>query len=241
MKLSLILPAYNEEKYLSAALVAAKEALAANASAELETEIIVVDNNSTDRTAAIAKEAGITVVFEPINQISRARNAGGFKAGGDWLLFVDADSLVSAEQIRELLQVIREKNPVGGGAHIRFDHLPCWMKPFLLLWNIFAPLLGYAAGSFLYCRAKAFQEIGGFSLELFASEEIDFSKRLRRWARENNGGKFITLKSPLLTSSRKITNYTFAEFIGMNLKILFNLRKTIKNRELCDFWYKSRR
>ena len=59
-------------------------------------ELIVCDNNSTDRTAEIARNAGARVVFEPVNQIARARNRGAAAATGDWLIFVDADSHPSA-------------------------------------------------------------------------------------------------------------------------------------------------
>ena len=59
---------------------------AANDKLGFTSEIIVVDNNSTDNTANLA--AGAQVVFEPINQIGRARNAGAAVAVGDWLLFV---------------------------------------------------------------------------------------------------------------------------------------------------------
>jgi len=55
--------------------------------------MIVCDNNSTDRTAEIARAAGAIVVYEPVNQIARRRNCGAAAATGDWLIFVDADSI----------------------------------------------------------------------------------------------------------------------------------------------------
>ena len=69
-------------------------------------ELIVCDNNSTDRTAAIAAAAGAIVVFEPINQISRARNTGAARATGDWLLFVDADSFPTRELFADVVAAI---------------------------------------------------------------------------------------------------------------------------------------
>ncbi len=58
-------------------------------------EMIVADNNSRDRTPEIAREHGAIVVFEPINQISRARNAGAKAARGRYLIFLDADTIIS--------------------------------------------------------------------------------------------------------------------------------------------------
>ena len=78
-RFSVIIPAYNEEKYLPAALSAVNKAIE---TAPMVGEVVVVDNNSTDRTAAIAAELGARVVFEPVNQISRSRNAGAKAAGG---------------------------------------------------------------------------------------------------------------------------------------------------------------
>src|SRR5438876_11028275 len=60
-------------------------------------ELIVCDNNSDDRTAQIARAAGARVVFEPVNQIARARNTGAAHAAGEWLIFIDADSHPSRE------------------------------------------------------------------------------------------------------------------------------------------------
>src|SRR5260221_6675890 len=99
MKLSVIVPAFNEEKRIVACVRSIHAALAANASLMLETEVIVADNNSTDATAELARQEGARVEFEPINQISRARNAGARVASGDWLLFVDADCALSAASV----------------------------------------------------------------------------------------------------------------------------------------------
>ena len=91
-KLSVIVPAYNEERLLGESLRHIRAAMTVFPERGWETELIVCDNNSTDRTAEIAHEAGAQVVFEPVNQIARARNTGAAAATGDWLVFVDADS-----------------------------------------------------------------------------------------------------------------------------------------------------
>jgi glycosyltransferase involved in cell wall biosynthesis len=83
--------------------------------------LIVCDNNSTDRTAEIARAAGANVVFEPVNQISRARNSGAAAAIGDWLVFVDADSHPSAGVFAEMAKEIQSGNCIAGGATIRWD------------------------------------------------------------------------------------------------------------------------
>ena len=94
MKNSIIVPALNEEKMLASSLAAIREEAKAFEGVA-DWELIVCDNNSTDRTAEIARAAGAHVVFEPVNQISRARNRGASVATGDWLIFIDADSFPS--------------------------------------------------------------------------------------------------------------------------------------------------
>src|SRR5690348_3708734 len=90
MKVSIVVPAYNEEKMLPLSLGAIRKALEAFDAIGWQTEVIVCNNNSTDRTAEVSQENGAKVVFEPVNQIARARNRGASEATGDWLIFVDA-------------------------------------------------------------------------------------------------------------------------------------------------------
>lgn len=93
MHLSIIIPAFNETRLIESCLQSVSTSLVGNGRPDFKSEIIVVDNNSTDNTAELARQAGAQVVFEPINQIGRARDAGAAEAMGDWLLFVDADSI----------------------------------------------------------------------------------------------------------------------------------------------------
>src|SRR5260370_18430269 len=87
MKISVIVPAFNEVKLIAATLRSIRAATAAFASLGWDSELIVCDNNSSDGTADLARTEGATVVFEPINQIARARNRGAAAATGQWLLF----------------------------------------------------------------------------------------------------------------------------------------------------------
>ncbi len=121
MKISIIVPAFNEEQFLGKTLAQIKAAASALANTGWGTELIVCDNNSTDRTAEIARSAGANVVFEPVNQISRARNSGAAAATGDWLVFVDADSYPSAGVFADMAKEIQSGNCIAGGATIRWD------------------------------------------------------------------------------------------------------------------------
>ena len=97
---SIIVPAFNEEVWLAKSLPAIHRAMGA---VDKSGELIVVDNNSTDATAVVAERHGAKVVFEPINQISRSRNAGARLAQGAYLVFVDADTLITADLLKAAL------------------------------------------------------------------------------------------------------------------------------------------
>ena len=204
-------------------------------------ELIVCDNNSTDRTAAIATAAGATVVFEPINQISRARNAGAARATGDWLVFVDADSHPSRELFSDLARVIEDGRCVAGGSTVRVD-IDDFMATLVVSgWNIISRNLRWAAGSFVFCEASAFRELGGFTLELYAAEEIDLSRRLKRLARRRGRTMVILHRHPILTSGRKARLYTPREALTFMVKTIVQRGRTLRSRQECYQWYDGRR
>lgn len=76
MHISFIIPAFNEEQLIEQCLHSLADSVADNQAYGYTHEIIVVDNNSTDKTAQLAARAGAKVVFEPVNHIARARAAG---------------------------------------------------------------------------------------------------------------------------------------------------------------------
>jgi len=231
MKLSVIVPAFNEEKLLATALASIREAAGG-----LDAELIVCDNNSTDRTAEIARQAGAKVVFEPVNQISRARNAGAAAASGDWLVFVDADSFPDRALFADLADAIASGRYVGGGATVRFDEADRVSHAAVAAWNAISRTLRWAAGSFVFCRAEAFRAIGGFSTELYASEEIHFSRRLKRL-----GAFTILHRHPLRTSGRKVRLYSKREYFALLARIVFSGGRALKRRDDCFAWYDGRR
>ena len=108
--ISFIIPAYNEEQLLGRTLTALTAA--ARALAE-PFEIIVVDDASTDRTAAIAREHGARVVSVAHRQISATRNAGARAATGEMFLFIDADTVVNERAVAAAVAAMRA-GAVGG-------------------------------------------------------------------------------------------------------------------------------
>ena len=121
MKVSIVVPAFNEARGLPATLASIRAASAAFDARGWAHELIVCDNNSTDGTGDVARAAGARVVFEPVNQISRARNAGAAHATGDWLLFVDADSHPPRALFDDMVEAIAGGRCLAGGATVAVE------------------------------------------------------------------------------------------------------------------------
>src|SRR5438552_8776366 len=121
MKVSIIVPAFNEEKLIGETLQRITASMAAFSERGWGTELIVCDNNSSDRTAHVAQAAGAQVVFEPINQIALARNAGAAGASRDRLLFIEADSHPQRELFADVAAAIESGNCLAGGSTVKLD------------------------------------------------------------------------------------------------------------------------
>ena len=136
MRVSVVIPAFNEEKLLPATLAAIREAARSFEARGWTWECVVCDNNSTDGTAACARAAGATVVFEPVNQIGRARDAGARAASGEWLVFIDADSTPSAALFAAIADRIASGRALGGGSTVELEAgTPRYARFVCGLWN----------------------------------------------------------------------------------------------------------
>ena len=237
-QVSVVVPAFNEEKLLGDSLRAIRAAMGALEEAEL----IVCDNNSTDRTAEIARAAGAKGVFEPVNQISRARNAGAAAATGDWLVFIDADSFPTLALCQAMKEAMLKGDCLAGGATVAFPAGAGAAASFVLgAWNAISRAGKWAAGSFIFCEAQAFREAGGFSEALFASEELELFRRLKRVARAQGRRIEILHRHPIRTSDRKLALYGWRPFARLMLKTLATGGRTLRRREDCAPWYDGRR
>jgi glycosyltransferase involved in cell wall biosynthesis len=241
VKISIIVPAFNEEKLIEGSLQCIRRAAITFSRVGWAYEIIVCDNNSSDRTGEIARAQGARVVFEPVNQISRARNAGAATASGQWFIFVDADSFPSAALFADMVTQIQGGRCLGGGATVGLDHPVRWASGFIFAWNCLSRWQRWMAGSFIFCQAEAFQKLQGFSRALFVAEEIDFSKRLKELAKSQGQQVVILHRHPLKTSARKIHLYSFREHIAFLFRSFWGFGKTFKDREACAPWYDGRR
>lgn len=231
---SIIVPAFNEADWLPRSIPALQQAMAA---LPFHGEIIVTDNNSTDATAEIARQLGAHVVFEPVNQISRARNSGARAARGTYLVFVDADTIVPAALLKQALDHLESRRCVGGGAIVQFEQENGRLvHSVVALWNLLSRMLHLAAGCFFYCRKRDFEQAGGFSEAVYASEEIWLSRKLRRIGHRKGREFCIIHQYAALSSGRKIGSYSTGRQIGLLLMVMF-FPFFVRYRRFCGYWY----
>lgn len=231
---SIIIPAYNEEKWLPRTLAAVRKSMGTQS---LAGEVIVVDNNSYDQTARIALSHNAKVVFEPFNQISRARNSGAKAARGRYLIFLDADTILSPDLLQTALDNLTNGNCCGGGSLVDFDksiRLPA--RRVLDLWNWTSLKFGLAAGCFIYCLREGFEDVGGFSQKVYASEEIWLSQQLQLWGRKRNM-TFQMIPSPrIVTSSRKLEWFSPIQ-MTLSMLVITVFPFALRFRTSCSHWY----
>jgi hypothetical protein len=231
---SIIIPAFNEAAYLNGTLTSVKNAQ--SFLAHRIGEVIVVDNNSTDNTAQIAKSFGATVVFEPINQISRARNCGAKAAKGKYLIFLDADTTLSQQLLGETLKLLSTGEIAGGGTVLDYSGTKLLrVKLLIWFWNFLSRFRKLAAGLYLFCLKQAWEDIGGFDETVYIAEELIFSKHLKKWAKKHNM-KFRILDIPIRTSLRKFYWFSYRKMV-FNLAFGFFVKG---NKDKCRVWYERK-
>jgi len=238
---SIIIPAFNEEEFLPQTLQCLAFAIdSLTREHELVGEVIVVNNNSTDNTAEIAKtftglESCMQVVDEPDNQISKARNCGARVAGSARLIFLDADTDVTPSLIHCAVTAL-DIDAVGGGTVIAIDKAHKGGEFVTALWNRIARMSGYAAGCFVFCRKDAFDAVGGFSEKVYASEEIWLARALKKWGKPRNL-KFVVLDEEIVTSARKLEWLSTFAIIKQTL-VIFLFPFALKYKRFCQAWYR---
>jgi glycosyltransferase involved in cell wall biosynthesis len=235
VRFSVIIPAYNEEKLLPRTLASVRASFAAVGNPEYE--IVVCDNNSTDRTARVAEAAGARVVFEPHNQIARARNAGAERSRGEWLIFLDADTMLNADLLALTLRAIDAGGLCGGGSLVKFDRGQLGWLPDRLarFWNRVSQTANLAAGSYVFCLRTAWEAVGGFDRSVYAGEEIYFSIALKRWGKPRRLRFRVLTGAPIATSARKMDWYSPWQIVWQVARLMVPWAN--KRRAACEMWY----
>jgi len=228
MKLSFIIPAWNEEVLIGATITSLHLA-----SEDFEYEIIVANDGSEDRTADIASELGAKVVHCMNRQIGPTRNDGAKAATGDVYIFVDADTIVSKKVVGETVEAIHNGAVAGGSFPIFEGELPLFAKVLTPILRITFKMLRVAAGAYLFCTRESFEKAGGFDPKFFAAEEVHLSNKLHEF------GKYKTIKSRVVTSGRKFRTHSSLHIMATLVLVSIPGIRNVKKRK--NLWYGPRK
>ncbi|MFW5928996.1 MAG: glycosyltransferase [Halobacteriota archaeon] len=171
---SYVVPALDEEAYIGECL----ESIYGLKTDE-SYEVLVVDGGSSDATREIARESGARVVMQEGEGIGDARDLGARHADGDWLAFVDADTIVDSRHLDEMLAFATENDLVAATSRVRM--VDCYRAK-LMQWtlnHLFSrfrrPVL---PGFNFFVDADVYDEAGGFPD--VPNEDTAFSLRVAR-------------------------------------------------------------
>ncbi len=209
MKISLIIPAYNEEAYIGACLDAAQKAAGSQFF-----EIIVIDNASTDRTSEVAStRPGIRVVQEDKKGLTQARQRGYVEAKGDILAYIDADTRMPQGWYETLVKEFTQQPQLAclSGPYIYYD-APRWQQLLVKYgwWYLLAYptslVIGYMAiGGNFAIRREVLDKMSGFDTTIaFYGEDTNIARRAHEHGRVQFSPTFV-----MYTSNRRLQGQGF--------------------------------
>lgn len=217
MKLSVVIPAYNEEKYLPACLKSLKKQTFQNF------EIIVVNNNSTDKTAEVAKKFGAKVTYEPKKGVGAARKKGFTEAKGDIIISTDADCTFPPNWLEKINQSFaKHRNTIAIYGISALDDGPAKKLLSQFGTRIFFQINDWLhkkqfTGCNLAVRKTAYDKTTGFNKNIRICEDADLCKKLMKV------GKIKFIPSLLVhTSARRFKNTslkTLIKYIKLYYKV----------------------
>jgi glycosyltransferase involved in cell wall biosynthesis len=179
-RISIVIPMFNEARHIGRTLLAAQKAAHA---ANVECELIVVDNGSSDQGPHIARQFGAQVLMLPGLLIGALRNRGTAIATGEWLAFIDADIEMPESWLKPLFDI-----EASGQADVfALDlHTPAeapwyataWQRRTLRVSSQASNAVDWLPSANLLMRRRWFDKVGGFNESLRTGEDKEFTLRL---------------------------------------------------------------
>jgi len=202
-KISVVIPAYNEEKYLPACLASLKQ------QTFKDFEVIVVDNNSTDKTVSEAalfqKRLNLRIILERKKGRGLARNTGFKSAQGEVIFSTDADTILPANWIEVMSYHLQDKKTIAVSGPCRINDCS-WLKN--TIFNLLQPTVMilyrlvfghfWLTGSNFAIKKSVYVRSGGFNPQLNALEDIELGFKICRIGKI----KFIS-SLPVQSSGRR--------------------------------------
>ena len=230
MKVSIVIPAYNEEEFIAQTL---KTVCALDYP---DFEVIVVDNASTDKTSEIAKQFPVKVVFEKNKGLLYARERGRVEATGDIIANIDADCVVDSDWLSKAIPLFKNKKVIAvSGPYDYFDGSPVF-RAFSLsiqkyMYTAMSHVLrfmnkgGIIIGGNNLIRADILREVGGYDTSiLFYGEDTDTAKKISKKGQIVFSGK-ICMKTSARRFQREGTLRISVTYLFHFIRVAFFPKK----------------
>ena len=202
IKISVVIPAFNEERLIGRCVQAVKNQTLSKA----KYEILVIDNNSADKTAEIAKKLGATVIpYVEKQGFSVAKQFGTNLAKGEIVAYTDADSIPDTHWLETIEKLMQDRNLVCvGGTILSTEN--ALVNFSLIIYDFIARINQLFGISLIWSpnmavRKDAFIQIGGFNTAIKTSDDWDFVARIQK--KFGIGSTLYTNALHVRTSPRK--------------------------------------
>jgi len=252
--ISLVVPAWNEEKYIARMLETVERARTRYSGGADRIEVIVVDNCSTDSTSDIAQELGCTVLHFSERCISAVRNAGAKIAQGELLCFADADYQIHPETFNHIKEMLSDPSIIYGGTGEVFERESFGIKITSFILTPLILKLMQVDGGVRYCQRSDFHAVSGFDEDAKSGEHIRLFRAFQRLGKQRSptcrtatrltARELGVVAAVTIHSRRKFDRHGEWHLLPMILKLGWyrvtgqpEKRESFVNR----FWYTDRR
>ena len=241
-RVSLVIPAYNEERFLPRLLDSVDAAAKRYAHGAAAVEVIVADNASTDRTAELARRRGCRVVPVEKRCIAAARNAGGWAARGEIVGFVDADMQIHPGTFDAIEKALASDRIVGGATGCTLER---WSLGLAVTFAMFVPMVWLTRfdTGVVFCRRLDFEATGGYDETLRLAEDVAFLVALRRVGKKH-GMRLTRLRNvKAVASTRKFDEHGDWHYLTTipRWTVAYLLKRPGALGKIERYWYEPRR
>ena len=239
MKISIVIPAHNEDRYIGNCLTSIANLKIPSG---VELEVLVILNRCIDDTESIASKFGARIVSNDSKNLSNIRNQGVRASTGEWVITIDADSWVSENALVEIHKEIGSGEVVCGGMTMRPERWSMGIAVGYFMVALPAAISGVSFGLYWF-KKECFDVIDGFDESKLIGEDADFYTRLKNYARSIGKTHKKIYKAKVTTSCRKFDQFGDWYFLRIYSNPLQVARaKNGTDKKFLDkYWYDVKR